>query len=409
MPRTTPIMVFRRFGSARGGNTAMLFALLIIPLVLAAGIAIDFSRSGQAASLAQESADAALLRAARAKTANPDLSDADLTALARKIFDGAMKNAAGVTIQTFTVTFDDATDSFVLELSGGVATSLMKAAGIDSIPLKTVSAVQLGDPPYMEIVLALDVTGSMNDDGKLSDMKESASELVEAVFSDPQAEVKMGVIPFAQYANVGTGMSGESWLDEGGGWGGCVGSRVYPANLVDGDYAAKPIPGVSGVDCPDAILPLSDDKDAILDKIDGLDADGWTYIPAGLAWGWRVLSSHAPFTGGLSPEALADRAGSKSLVLLTDGANTRAPDYPTHESADKALADSIMTELCDNVKTDGVVIYTIAFDITDANIHDLLEDCATTPGYYYDADTDVELAAAFRSIASSLRTLSLSK
>jgi Flp pilus assembly protein TadG len=414
-----------RFSSARDGNVALLVGLLLAPLALAAGMAVDFGRAGQANSMAQEAADAAVLRVARAKTMNPELSDLELTALARKIFNSAMMDAPGVSVDSFRVAFDPGAAVFTLSLSGGVATSLLKVAGVTELPLRSTSAVRLGDPPYMEVALALDVTGSMNSNGKIDAMKKAASELVESVFSSEQADAKVGLVPFAQYANVGEENESEPWLaiDDGGGkgkgkskggggsssWKGCVGSRHYPANLVDAEYATRPIPGVNGASCPDPIVPLTDDKTALLAAIDRLDANGWTYIPAGLAWGWRVLSSHAPFTGGLSYKEMAERGAFKSLIVLTDGDNTRAPDYPTHESSDKKLADAIMMELCDSIKGDGIVIYTIAFDLTDAGIRDLLEKCASSSGNHFDAQNSAELSAAFRAIGASMRTLSLSK
>jgi Flp pilus assembly protein TadG len=404
----------------------LLVGLLLAPLAIAAGMAVDFGRAGQANSMAQEAADAAVLRVARAKTMNAELSDLELTALAKKIFNSAMMDAPGVSVDSFRVTFDPGAAVFTLSLSGGVATSLLKVAGVTELPLRSTSAVRLGDPPYMEVALALDVTGSMNSNGKIDAMKKAASELVESVFSSEKADAKVGLVPFAQYANVGEESEGEPWLetDDGGSgkskgkgksgsgsssWKGCVGSRYYPANLVDAEYSTMPIPGISGASCPDPIVPLTDDSDKLLAAIDGLDANGWTYIPAGLAWGWRVLSSHAPFTGGLSNEEMAERGAVKSLIVLTDGANTRAADYPTHNSSDKQLADKIMMELCDAIKDDGVVIYTIAFDLTDANIRSLLEQCASSSGNYFDAQSSVELSAAFRAIGASLRTLSLSK
>lgn len=52
--------------------------------------------------------------------------------------------------------------------------------------------------------------------------------------------------------------------------------------------------------------------------INALVADGNTVIPAGLLWGWRVLSQTVPFTQGAPYD---DEKWIKALVLLTDGEN----------------------------------------------------------------------------------------
>lgn len=52
--------------------------------------------------------------------------------------------------------------------------------------------------------------------------------------------------------------------------------------------------------------------------INALVADGNTVIPAGLLWGWRVLSPTVPFTQGAPYD---DEKWIKALVLLTDGEN----------------------------------------------------------------------------------------
>ncbi|TPJ52072.1 MULTISPECIES: pilus assembly protein [unclassified Mesorhizobium] len=73
-----------------------------------------------------------------------------------------------------------------------------------------------------------------------------------------------------------------------------------------------------------AIKPLTDvsttaGADAVKAAIDAMAADGATNVPEGMAWGWRTLSSTAPFTEG-RPET--ERGNDKVLIVLTDGANT---------------------------------------------------------------------------------------
>src|SRR5690606_23275729 len=60
-------------------------------------------------------------------------------------------------------------------------------------------------------------------------------------------------------------------------------------------------------------------KTAIKDAIDAMAPLGATNVPEGLAWGWRVLSSKAPFTEGRGD---SEKGNDKVVIVLTDGANT---------------------------------------------------------------------------------------
>ena len=72
------------------------------------------------------------------------------------------------------------------------------------------------------------------------------------------------------------------------------------------------------------ITPLTDvtveaGKTTITTAIDAMKPTGNTNVPEGTAWGWRVLSSNAPFTEGRSE---TEKGNDKVVIVLTDGANT---------------------------------------------------------------------------------------
>lgn len=400
----------RRFFSARSGNVAMLFGIVLVPVLLAAGMAIDLSRAGQARTQIQEASDAALLRAARVRAQQPNISDAELTALARRIFDASLTSLGGMTYTGFKVVYDQGTEALRLDVDGDLDTSILRAVGIRTMDIAVVSEVKPGKRPYLEVVLALDNTGSMNDGGKIGQLKTAAAQLIESIFTTPHSGVLVGLVPFAQYVNVGTGYKNESWIGaSGASWTGCVGSRNYPGNIQDGGYETNPVPPLTGVTCPAPLMPLTANKAAALAAVNAMTASGWTYIPSGVVWGWRMLSPQAPFSEGVTYQELENRAGIKALIILTDGENTRAPSYPAHNSTSTALANSLLVSLCQAVKADGILVYSIAFDVDDSTIRGLLEDCATTPGHYFSADNSSELNAAFVEIGMTLRSLSLTR
>jgi Flp pilus assembly protein TadG len=394
----------------RRGNIAMMFGLLFFVLLAAVGAAIDLQRTNLIRAQVHEASDAALLAAARYKAGHPNASVSDLTTVARKIFDNAVKDTPALTIDDFILTFDGGAETFSIDVVGTVDTLIMKVFDKDFVNLDTRSEAKLGKTPLLEVVMALDTTGSMNQKGKISTMRNAARDLVKTLFAADDANVKIGVVPFAQYVNVGPAYGAASWLNNPGvAWGGCVGSRSYPYNVNDLDFVGHKSPGLLGAPCPAKLMPLSTD-DVALDKMIGaLMPNGFTYIPAGLVWGWRLLTPNEPFAEGVSFATLEAERGTKALILMTDGENTRAPDYPTHNSGSQPLANDLTKELCVNIKADKIVVYTIAFDVTDLTIKDILQNCATTKSHYFDAASAKDLIDAFSSIATSLRNISLSK
>lgn len=95
-----------------------------------------------------------------------------------------------------------------------------------------------------------------------------------------------------------------------------------PGNTITSAYGMDAGPNTS---CSTtAITPLTDvstttGASAVKAAIDAMAADGATNVPEGMAWGWRTLSSTAPFTEG---RAETERGNDKVLIVLTDGANT---------------------------------------------------------------------------------------
>ncbi len=99
-------------------------------------------------------------------------------------------------------------------------------------------------------------------------------------------------------------------------------------------------------------------------------------------WGWRALSKHEPFDQGVGYGEIVDGMKvRKVLVLMTDGMNTKSPIYPSqdpinpsHDGSDAALANTLTAELCTNIKAKGIAIYSVAFEVPDDSIKDILRD-----------------------------------
>lgn len=446
----------------------MMFAFVLVALVGVAGIAVDFLRSNELQAELAEAADAGVLAGARAKLVDDVLTDAAAEAVAQKLFDGNRRFADRVAIETFDFNHDEATQTFSLAITGKMNTTFMNVFGWKTLDIDVYSEAKVAPPRVLEVVLALDNTNSMSG-AKMTALKSAASDLVNAVMAEADNDVKIGIVPFSNYVNVGVSRRGASWLNapadssatvnkcnttypdatstncvttsstcyndgvpyactgtscdwdygdpvttcadvvENHLWRGCVGSRDQPRDVKDEDYAVHKVPGLLDEWCPEEVLPLTTDKATVENKIDALSVIGDTYIPSGLFWAQALISEEEPFAGGVSYAEMEAESGVKAIVLMTDGLNSRSARYPDHWGNDTSAANDKTEQLCTEIKSKKIQVYTIAFEVTDTTVKDLLRDCASSPDEFFDAADAAELSSAFESIGSSLQELSLSK
>ena len=211
------------------------------------------------------------------------------------------------------------------------------------------------------------------------------------------------------------------------------------------------------------ITPLTDVTTAeglntIKKAIDKMAANGNTNVPEGTAWGWRTISSTAPFTEGRDE---VEKGNDKVIIVLTDGANTYSNpnsdpagnkstyaaygytglgyngtgttrmftgasgaigiyDYSTSNYTN--AMNEQMTALCDKAKAGNVLMMTVSLDLstTKANENkaiEALKKCSSDsrfrkdsadpskPAKLYWNATSSNLAEKFKEIADELSNL----
>jgi hypothetical protein len=158
-----------------------------------------------------------------------------------------------------------------------------------------------------------------------------------------------------------------------------------------------------------------------------MEANGMTNIQAGVAWGWRVVSPGQPFTQGAAKD---DKDWIKVIVLMTDGANTHrglnSPNKSMYSAYGFARNGRLGTptrytstlvsrmnartlEACTNAKADGIMVYTVAFGISDYGTRTLLRNCATNPEMAFTPDNGSDLIATFNQIGVDLSSLRIAE
>lgn len=175
------------------------------------------------------------------------------------------------------------------------------------------------------------------------------------------------------------------------------------------------------------ILPLTDTKKSVLDAAAGMQANGYTNIAEGLMWGWRVISPGAPFTEA-KPYGTEDHQ--KIIILLTDGKNQlngasnfnksmysaygyvgsgRLGTTSSSTSTIQKRMDARTAEACANVKAKGIKVFTITFQVGDSATEKLMRECASDPTMYFDSPNTATLSTVFKTIASKITQLRLSR
>ena len=381
--------VLGRFFRDRTGNTAIMFSLAAVPLLLGAGAAVDMVRVNQTRTVLQAAADAAAIAGASSKKT----SDAELNTLVRDFLDANDAENALSSVKSMKQKLDKSKRTFTVTIDGKLKTNFMFLAGITELDISATAEVKTGGNG-LEVVLALDNTESMNYQGRLPALKTAAKSLVDSVLdagATSGAYVKIGIVPFSNYVNVGLGNRNKSWIDVPAdtsatapncsstypdatktnchmetytgyndgvpntyttevcdwnygnpvttcngtytinyNWKGCVGSRTSP-NDIKINVLANKYTGIIkdywgyNVSCASELTPLTDNKTDLNTAIDAMVGVGNTYVEPGVLWGWNMLDSSEPIVGAKTKSWLKDNGGTKALVLMTDGANTLSP------------------------------------------------------------------------------------
>lgn len=356
------IAVLKRFCAAQDGSLTILALTLFLLMVMMGGLAVDLMRYEQTRTTLQNTLDrATLASAALTQTLNPKSVVADyFTKAGMDKYLKSVTVSEGMNFRNVTADASAATDPYFLHLIGQ---DKMDALG-HSMAEQRVTNV--------EIMLVLDVSGSMASNSKLVNLKTAATEFVDTVLSsDAEHKISIGIVPFNGQVNIGpdlrakyTGLTDDPGVTNVQ----CVDmpASVYNATALptntamsmtahadtysgtnqtnawvaytDTNYAIgyNATSNAGNVWCPPIagnIIRLPSETIATLQgQINGLTAVGATSINAGLKWGLALMDpSAAPMytqliatgkmAGDLSgrPFSFTDPEAMKVIVLMTDG------------------------------------------------------------------------------------------
>lgn len=325
----------------QSGSVAIIFAICMMPVLLAAAAALDYSRISHTKSIVSQSLDAAVIATAKSLSEGAK-ADAKLEQAFKDFFyanlELRIKYSENVKIRDFRA--DEKSGLVEARIDVDVPMALMGIVGKDKVTVPTASRVVFDkqDGAAVSLFLVLDKSGSMHGQGKIGTLKIAIAEMA-AQFekNDPEAKfVRTGAVSYNHERQAATGLA----------WGA---SHVNAyAQLLEAEG------GTSSTDAVATALQA-------INRVEEAELHGER--------------------NGQTPR--------KVMVFMTDGNNNRSAD------------DQATRALCSQAKASGVEIYSIAFK-APVRGQQLLKNCASSVETYFDAQNRQQLVDAFVKIGADV-------
>ena len=183
-----------QFAKQESGMMTLFACFMVLMLVMVGGIGADLMRNEWERTRLQAVADRAVLAAA-------DMEQSlDPEAVVRDYFD---KSGMGNYVSSVTVTDGLNFRTVEVDASTMMNTQFMGALGQSTLPVPANARAE-EKVNKVEISMVLDVSGSMNDNNKMSNMQDAAGTFIDTVLSPANADlISINLVPYSQHVNAG--------------------------------------------------------------------------------------------------------------------------------------------------------------------------------------------------------------
>ncbi|MEM9667928.1 MAG: VWA domain-containing protein [Pseudomonadota bacterium] len=231
--------LLKSFVADRRGNVALIFAIVILPLLFLTGYAIDLRNASNLQSALQDVLDAASLAGGRAlqEGDNDEEIEATVAAFVNGFVD---QNSHRMVCGDTSINVVRAETRIDTRLDCNVTANLSHIMGIDQIAVAADSEARF-DLQSVDVAFVLDVSSSMNDD-RLEALRDAATSAVQLLLpSTPAAtsELRIAFAPYSHVVNAGSYFEDLTNEDE---------ARTYSREVLDDGQTCS---GVS--DCLDEL------------------------------------------------------------------------------------------------------------------------------------------------------------
>ena len=194
--------IFRAFQRLRGGNVAVMTAILFGSVTMVAGGVTDVSSAHNYRADLQSIADRTAIYGAR----TPERTIKEIQAFADQLLDAKFER------NTWEVKVDRPEELVTISIEGLVPTRFLMLFGMDELEVSVESRAEnvTGLVENIEVALVLDTTESMQDD--MNDLRRAALDLVDMLYDAGEERVRVSVVPYAGAVNIGADAP-MAWMD----------------------------------------------------------------------------------------------------------------------------------------------------------------------------------------------------
>jgi Flp pilus assembly protein TadG len=218
------VQKLKQFSACTSGNLTMFLAISAIPVMMAAGVAIDYGRYSNVRQDVAMALDAGVMTAASSLVDDETITAADLETAKQngiKSFKNNLGTQYGSSIPDPVFTVNATNDGFVATVEGNVDSKFLSFAGMGKLPVKLKAEGVYGVTQIigsdLEVAMMLDVSGSMcngvgngcsgntvSQGWKMYAMKTAAKDFINTVVWPDQTKFtsRISVVPFANLVKI---------------------------------------------------------------------------------------------------------------------------------------------------------------------------------------------------------------
>ena len=191
---------------------AIITALTMGVMILGVGVAVDYSGSTSEYARMQTALDSAVLAAASKENSGKQQIRKTVRRTVRQNFEPTKPEDK----DSLDIKVDIVDDKIIASVSLDYSTSIMGMFGKPTMPLYVESGGPRRRVPTLDVALVVDTTDSMSG-SNMADLQAAADELIDT-FIDTGADIRMSLVPYAQYVNVGQNKENADWVDASKTW-----------------------------------------------------------------------------------------------------------------------------------------------------------------------------------------------
>ena len=287
------------------------------------------------------------------------------------------------------------------EATAESSTLVMKVFGRPSMAVTRQAQAIKSGAEQKEILFILDYSSSMV--GEFEAVRDAGVNLINQLTNNGvNNNVRLGIVPFAE--EVFIRIPGEYAISGTPGvlWENCTVDRLWPWTISDAEPTVDPdskfgLLDESGVPSPAdytakctpyldnnlITIPLNVNHPATIAALQAMTPHDGTNISLALEIGFQVLSPIPPF------DQASPFGGSweKTIILMSDGRHGADGHGPLGEWSEEQ-GEINMGLTCDALKSRGVRIITVAYELDDEDGKDDLRNCASDSLHFLEGDEE---------------------